>query len=245
MKVLVLSLPVLLLLLSVDIVKSKKQRPCPRNVIADDGLYRNIGEGKTPCRGDISKCIYSRYWFEYCMNGYFGHYHPVRIPPQPFEEKTKSYGGGSLVTTKVGNPNPNNTPFNMSTITDPVTQYTFFPAEFVNRLVVGGFKWSNDIGVEQQPIGDVDGTQLAAPTVIPVAPTNYIVEIYARLGDKIDRLEFVILDSITGVTSSYAVGGLFGTQPIDATPPGNCKMINIAGTTDDTLASLEFTWFCQ
>ena len=80
---------------------------------------------------------------------------------------------------------------------------------------------------------------------MPVAPRNNIVEVYAHLGAKIDRLEFVTLDSMTGATTKWIVGGSFGTKYIDATPPGNCQMVNIAGTTDDTIASLEFTWFCQ
>ena len=63
---------------------------------------------------------------------------------------------------------------------------------------------------------------------MPVAPRNYIVEVYAHLGAKIDRLEFVTLDSMTGATTKWIVGGSFGTKYIDATPPGNCQMVNIA-----------------
>ena len=135
MKGSVFSLSVLFLLLSVDVVKSKKKKECPPIIVVDRRHYRNIGKGETTCRGDISKCIYSSLWEEYCMNGYFGHYQPQLLPPLLHDARKKSGNGGNFVTTNVGVANPNNTPFNMSTITDPVTQYTLYSAEFaVNKL---------------------------------------------------------------------------------------------------------------
>ena len=70
-----------------------------------------------------------------------------------------------------------------------------------------------------------------------------ITGVVGRSGDFIDRLDFFLS---TG--EKISCGGDGGTEK-NVTPPEDCKMINIAGTTKPTasgnyLATLTFTWQC-
>lgn len=246
MKVLVLTLSYFFFL-RLDIAEARK-RQCPPRIDIDGVLYRFVGVDKfAPCKGDIYRCIYSSYWLEYCMNGNFPYYKPQRLPIGPYEnDKEKQVGGvGRQVTTYIGTPSQSATPFNMSTVLNPVTKYDLFSANFVNRKVCGGFDWFNDIGQKQSAIGTVAGS----PVEVPVAPDNYIIEVYGNVGAFIDRLVFVTMETQNPMnTHGFSCGGIFGKQ-VDATPPGRCQMINIAGTTKDHygsqfIATMEFTWFC-
>jgi len=150
------------------------------------------------------------------------------------------------VTTNVGTPSPFATPFNMSNPLALVTKYSFFSANFLNRKVCGGFEWFNDQGQEQLAIGTVAGT----PVDVPVAPDFNIIGVSAHVGYLLDRLEFITEDAQNPSNrQGFTCGGIYGT-PVDATPPGSCQMVNIAGTTKDQdgsqlLATMEFTWFCD
>ena len=118
MKVLVLTLSYFFFLRP-DIADSKKPkpRPCPPRIDIDGVLYRFVGVDKyAPCKGDIHRCIYSSYWFEYCMNGNFPYYKPQRLPIRPYENDEEESGGGSYERTNIGKPSSFATPFNMSTI---------------------------------------------------------------------------------------------------------------------------------
>lgn len=246
MKVLVLTLS-FFFILRLDIADSRRQRPCPPRIDVDGVLYRNVAiENKTPCKGDISRCIYSLYWFEFCMNGNFPYYKPQKLPIGLYEDDEEESGGGVgyYVTTHIGTPSPFATPFNMS-MPGPVIKYEFSSANFVNRLVCGGFEWVDSLGQKQPAIGTVAGT----PVEVPVAPENYIIEVYGQVGYLLDRLYFVTMETQNPLkTHEFTCGGINGAM-VDATPPGRCQMVNIAGTTKDVdgsqlLATMEFTWFC-
>jgi len=250
MKVLVLTLSYFFFL-RLDIADSRRPRPrpCPKRIDIEGVLYRFVGVDKdAPCKGDIDRCIYSLYWFEYCMNGNFPYYKPQRLPIRPYENDEEESGGGVgyYVTTNIGKPSPFATPFNMSTAMQPVTKYDLFSANFANRKVCGGFEWFNYNNQKQPAIGTVTGTPEAE---VPVAPDNYIIEVYGNVGYLLDRLTFVTMDAQNQrKTEGFTCGGIFGTS-VDATPPGRCQMVNIAGTTKDQdgsqlLATMEFTWFC-
>ena len=112
-------------------------------------------------------------------------------------------------------------------------------------MVCGGFEWFNDVGQKQPAIGTVAGT----PVEVPVAPNHFIIEVYGNVGFLLDRLVFTTMDAQNSKnTLGFTCGGIFGQQ-VDATPPGRCQMVNIAGTTKDVdgsqlIATMEFTWFC-
>ena len=87
---------------------------------------------------------------------------------------------------------------------------------------------------------------MLAPIEIPLAPTNYITEVYGYAGQTgLDKLVFVTMNAITGELGKYTCGGIT-EKTYDLTPPGSCHVVNIAGTTKSQhLATLELTWFCD
>ena len=64
------------------------------------------------------------------MNGDFPYYKPQRLPIGPYKDVEEKRGGGYYVKTNIGTPSPSATPFNMSTIMNPVTKYELFSANF-------------------------------------------------------------------------------------------------------------------
>lgn len=102
--------------------------PCPSRIYNQEGFrFRNTGEGETPCRGDISRCIYSSDWLEFCMNGYAPHYTEQRLPYRQYKKEEQKSGVGNYVTTSIGESGLSAVLFNISTTKQPATQYTFVP----------------------------------------------------------------------------------------------------------------------
>ena len=106
--------------------------------------------------------------------------------------------------------------------------------------VCGGFTWVDVEGFQKPLIGS--DTPLVESIDVPLLDGVTITGVVGRSGYLIDRLEFILS---TG--DKIRCGGDGGREKNVTAPGRNCKMTNIAGTTnpEDGLATLEFTWQCE